>query len=103
MNRDEVEKAYQKIENVENLGAYKFGIKSKTNDGAFFRSGFYVGYISQDEKHKAEIAELMEGLKYIECLDVNPNTTELSSTARCRMASQKAKELLSQFKRHINT
>lgn len=55
------------------------------------------------EKHKAEIAELMEGLKYIECLDVNPNTTELSSTARCRMASQKAKELLSQFKRHINT
>jgi hypothetical protein len=44
------------------------------------------------------IKEMRAGLEYIDCLNINPSTTELSNTARWAFASQKAKGLLKKSK-----
>lgn len=58
MNIDEVEKAcYFILENIDD------GIFTGENDHGVFRHGFTYGYTAQAEKHKAEIAELRNGLQ----------------------------------------
>lgn len=50
------------------------------------------------EKQTAIIKEMRDALSYIDCLNMNPKTTELSNTTRWTLSSQKAKSLLERTK-----
>ena len=51
-------------------------------------------------KARELIKEMRAGLEYINCLNINPLTTELSNTERWVFASQKAKALLEKTKEY---